>query len=441
MPRRMSLVLACLLCCAPVPCRAGLYYSGETIADLPSQWRGFLLDQRALRLAGIKPAAGRPASPLRAKYEEALLRLQKEAAGRPLSADESADLGALYVRLGEPAKAVASLREAQRAHPKHFRIVANLATAWQLEGDLNQAAACLRDAIRLAPGKLQRAEELQLRLVEGRRLQKNAEGLDDLFGVRFVGDGGQFEPGQLAAVERKKLPADALAQAQLLALWLPADGRLLWLLAEMANLQGDIQTAAALFDGCVGEFNLKAPLLRSHRQLVRAAADDQAARNAAGLHAGQGAASESHLASWRARSKRPLVSRLNTAELPPIDARGINYLPWAVLADTVVERDFHPNFPRYLRDLEGKTVSLTGFVQPLTEDRDLTSFMLIENPVGCWYCEMPELTGIVFVDLAAGQSFRFARSLTKITGTLQLNTTDPENFLFTLRDARAVGAD
>ena len=135
---------------------------------------------------------------------------------------------------------------------KHFRIVANLATAWQLEGDLDQSAACLREAIRLAPGKLQHGEELQLRLVEGRRLQKKAEGLDDLFGVRFVGEGGKFEPGRLAADERKKLPADALAQAQLLGLWLPADGKLLWLLAEMANVQGDIQTAAAFLTAASG---------------------------------------------------------------------------------------------------------------------------------------------------------------------------------------------
>ena len=32
-----------------VSARAGLYYSGEAIAELPAQWRGFLLDQRALR--------------------------------------------------------------------------------------------------------------------------------------------------------------------------------------------------------------------------------------------------------------------------------------------------------------------------------------------------------------------------------------------------------
>ena len=82
---------------------------------------------------------------------------------------------------------------------------------------------------------------------------------------------------------------------------------------------------------------------------------------------------------------------------------GINGLPWALLADTTVDRHFKPTFPKYLQELDGKQVSLTGFMQPLGEDVELGSFMLIEYPVGCWYCEMPEITGIVLVDLAAGK--------------------------------------
>ena len=67
MSRRIGLVVACLYFLTPACAWAGLYYSGENIAELPSQWRGFLLDQRTLRMAGVKPAPGRPASPLRVK--------------------------------------------------------------------------------------------------------------------------------------------------------------------------------------------------------------------------------------------------------------------------------------------------------------------------------------------------------------------------------------
>jgi len=46
--------------------RAGLYLSCESYADLPAQWRGFLLDQRTVRQiavpAGPKIEASRAAS-------------------------------------------------------------------------------------------------------------------------------------------------------------------------------------------------------------------------------------------------------------------------------------------------------------------------------------------------------------------------------------------
>src|SRR5262249_53910441 len=85
--------------------------------------------------------------------------------------------------------AVEVLRAAQREHPQHFRLAANLGTAWQLQGDLDQAAAALQQAVRLAPGKFQRAEEYHLKLVRLRQRQPgDSQALDDLFGIRYTGD-------------------------------------------------------------------------------------------------------------------------------------------------------------------------------------------------------------------------------------------------------------
>src|ERR1700731_838514 len=100
MPCLRSLVAVLVLLALTPGVRAGLYYSGESIAGLPSQWRGFLIDQRLLRNLAAKPAVGSPANPARQRYEEAAAKLEKTARLRKLSADEAADLGALYVRLG-----------------------------------------------------------------------------------------------------------------------------------------------------------------------------------------------------------------------------------------------------------------------------------------------------------------------------------------------------
>jgi hypothetical protein len=438
MLRRVSLLVLALGWLAS-PVQAGLYYSGEPLAELPSQWRGYLLDQRALRMVAVPAGPTVPASPLRERYLQEVQRLEKAAALGKLTADELADLGALYIRLGQAGKAVELLRTAQREHPQHFRILANLGTAWQLENDLNQSAACLEEAVRLAPGKFQKAEEAHLKLVRLRARQPAGfTELDDLFGLRYLGPSGQYEAGKLAVEEQKKLPADAVAIAQQLALWLPADARLLWQLAELANAHGDVRTAAAIMDGCVTEFGLASAELRRRRQLLRAAADELARLDPSGTRQMH----EGHAAILKPRSKRPLLTRLlDPADLPPINPDGVNNLPWALLAETQIDRHFKPTFARYLQELDGKQVSLAGFMQPIGEQLELAAFMLIEYPVGCWYCEVPEATGIVFAELPPGKTTTYTRGLVKVTGTLKLNSTDPENFLYLLTRVKVAEAD
>jgi hypothetical protein len=410
----------------PASASAGLYYSGETYADLPSRWRGFLLDQRSLRQVAVKPVKGIPARPLRARYEQEAARLSRLP---KRTADESADLGALYLRMGEIGKALEVLRSAQRAHSAHFRLAANLGTAWQLHGDLTQAAAALEQAVRLAPGKNVRAEQLHLKLVRLRAKERlGTQSLDNLFGINFVGPGGGYEPGQLAPAQRKALPAAAVALLQQVALWLPADARLLWQLAELAAAHGDVTTAAAIMDGCVTEFGLRNPDLTAHRKLMRAAAD-KAPR-------GDKKAHEAHALLFKPRSSRPLVNKGGLAALPAINPKGLNTLAWEVIADTTVDRHARPTFAKYLQELDGRQVVLRGYMQPLGEDTDFGAFLLVEHPIGCWYCEMPDVSQIVLVELPEGKAGRYTRDRVRITGKLMLNRTDPENFLYIIRDAK-----
>jgi hypothetical protein len=436
MRRLTAAVVVVLTACTSAP--AGLYYSGETFAELPSQWRGFLLDQRLLRTLAVKPAPGQSAAGPRARYQAEADRLAKLADTRKLTADEAADLGALYVRLGEVPKALAVLRPAQREHPEHFHLAANLGTAWQLQGDLDQAASALRQAVRLAPGKYQRGEELHLKLVRLRARQSaDAQELDDLFGVRFAGPAGKYEPGQLTAEERKKLPLEAAALVQWLALTLPADGRLLWQMAELAATEGELTVAAAMMDGCVTEFGMRAADLRAHRQAMRAAADER-------LRPAEGGAKPAHegghTGGLKARSSRPLANRFDAA-LPPVDPKGVNAVPWSVITETLVDREYRPTFGKYLKELDGKRVALTGYMQPLGDDLEVGAFLFIEYPVGCWYCEMPGVVNIVLVEQPAGKTRHLTRGAVRVTGQLRLNASDPENFLYTIRDAKVAEAD
>jgi len=176
--------------------------------------------------------------------------------------------------------------------------------------------------------------------------------------------------------------------------------------------------------------------LRSHLQTQREAADELAKQgdNAKTTH-------EGHAGLIKPRSRRPFASHLDESSLPPINEKGVTPMPWVVLAETTLDKKFTPTFAKYLKELDGKQISLSGFMQPLGEELESSTFMLIEYPVGCWYCEMPEITAIVFVELPVGKTVSVTRGLMKVTGTLKLNTTDPENFLYTISKAKVTEAD
>jgi hypothetical protein len=99
--------------------------------------------------------------------------------------------------------------------------------------------------------------------------------------VRFVGEDGRYAVGGIAAAERKKLPPDALAIVQQLVLWHPQDARLFWLLGELYNADGDVETAAGILDICTYAMGYSNPTVIEHRRALKAAADSVAAARAA----------------------------------------------------------------------------------------------------------------------------------------------------------------
>ncbi len=385
---------------------AGLYLSLETVNELPAKWRGFLPDHRRLRsLARPALDTSRSASLTHSTYTDALLKLES----RSRTADEAADLGALHLRLGATQKAIGVLREARVRHPDHFALAANLGTAWQIAGDLDAALASLDDAVRLAPPKWKPAEEAHRKLVQLRQREKSPDDLDALFDAD--------DP-------------KALALAQQLALWLPADGRLLWQLGELAHASGDVRTAANILDGCVSEFAMKSTTLRAHRKQYRQAADALEARN-------QHAQPDDALF----KSARPLGRLFDEKQLPAIDVNGVNSLPWLALTETTIARPFKPQFLKYLQKLDGKRVTLLGHMRPHGNEKggEVTSFLFTEYPVGCWFCEVPDAMSLVFVELADGAAI--TRNAIRVEGVLKLNASDPEAYLFRIEDAKVKVAD
>ena len=244
-----------------------------------------LLDEQ-LTLQGASPASA--TSPERARLLAARDRLDPR--GSPAVQLERASLS---LRLGDPDDAVNLLQMRTRDRAPDFAALVTLAQAYARRGDWAEAgrthAAARLDAEppQLLPGATAGQTKWLVR-VEREVVQKwlrrhaedvatkpdpAAEPVIDLFGVKFVNDAGAYEPGQLAAAERAKLPPDAVATVQQMLLWNPLDTRLLWLLAELYQAGGRLRESAKLFDQCTwGRNYTNRALLMSHRQQVREAA-------------------------------------------------------------------------------------------------------------------------------------------------------------------------
>ena len=109
-----------------------------------------------------------------------------------------------------------------------------------------------------------------------------------------------------ASNRKRSCPTRAVAITQQLALMFPADGPLLWQLAELANAYGDLPSAAAMMEGCVTPIqHARHRHLQKHRQILREAVDESA-RAGSRRRAWK---RTSHVGTLAFRSRRPLISQ------------------------------------------------------------------------------------------------------------------------------------
>ena len=177
-------------------------------------------------------------------------------------------------------------------------------------------------------------------------------------------------------------------------------------------------------DGCVSDFGIKSLIARDRKKELQKAAEEFAK-------------TEDHakpFAGIEFRSSRVFPRRFDTKSLPKIDPVKANPLPWAALEETEVGKKFAVKFYPYVDELDGKTVSISGFMQPSKRD-EVSEFAFTEFPVGCWFCESPSPFQIVEVETKEGKLVPFRRELVTVTGKLVLNRTEPERLLFRIAEA------
>lgn len=101
-------------------------------------------------------------------------------------------------------------------------------------------------------------------------------------------------------------------------------------------------------------------------------------------------------------------------------------------------------YPEEIKALDGKRVSIVGFMAPWQTLSDFTEFMFIPFEVGCVFCSPPPVTQVMLVKqkrTKGGQVPPFAPRSITVTGTLRLFTYDSNHpahqadFMYALDDA------
>ncbi len=279
------------------PARAGFYDPRKPTSPLltesgvrPLHYEQLRNELSTLRSIGdpLKPKGPREA--VLKKRDELLAR-----GARALDPTEAAELGMIQWRLRDPDSALATLKQAAGRNPRNFWVLTHLGSVHQALGQYRDGSTYLEAARDFFPAPwpagppaagewFKKAEGYQLKLLRLRLPESSfrtsgrpvpAADVDHLFGVRFVGPSGQFEAGKIADAERAGLPVDAVAVVQQLLLWFPDDARLLWLLGELYNADGNLEASSKILDDCVWQRRYESPALREHRRLVQEAYEAQ----------------------------------------------------------------------------------------------------------------------------------------------------------------------
>ncbi len=97
----------------------------------------------------------------------------------------------------------------------------------------------------------------------------------------------------------------------------------------------------------------------------------------------------------------------------------------------------YPEFGEKARSIDGKTISLKGYMVPLKEFTGHKYFVLSAYPFNmCFFCGAagPETV----IEVYSKEEIDFTEDKITIKGKLKLNTNDPDHLMYLMEDAELV---
>jgi len=138
------------------------------------------------------------------------------------------------------------------------------------------------------------------------------------------------------------------------------------------------------------------------------------------------------------RPKEQLIKTINSNKQPLT-------INWKLLMNIEFKLEYYdayeieietPIFTEALKAIDGKEVTIKGYVIPIDEDGKL--IVLSANPYSsCFFCGNASPASIMSMNLKQKKRFKMDESV-KFQGILKLNYDDPEEFYYILEDAISV---
>ncbi|MHB9131598.1 MAG: DUF3299 domain-containing protein [Armatimonadota bacterium] len=119
---------------------------------------------------------------------------------------------------------------------------------------------------------------------------------------------------------------------------------------------------------------------------------------------------------------------------PPAD----KYIPlnWDVLTQGDWPQEGDPKVPQDLRTLDGKQVSVRGFILPLDDPGQSFQMFIAPKPRGCYFCFPPGVSEVVLVTTAGDKKLPLTNRPVTAYGTFRVaNGSKRDRSLYTIENA------
>jgi len=125
--------------------------------------------------------------------------------------------------------------------------------------------------------------------------------------------------------------------------------------------------------------------------------------------------------------------------------KGIPSLVWAKLYEisyTTATDEYGeymvPSFSEETKKLEGKSVTLPGYMIPFESGYSENHFILSSLPLNaCFFCGVGGPEGVI--EVYSEKPVKYTDKPIELTGRLKLNAEDPDQFMYILEDVKYLG--